>query len=75
MSDRPDVVSVNGAYYRPGEVGYELAVQLQRTLTRLRATEAVLDQRQRELVELVGPCSNPNCLLHRAHSGPCNIPL
>lgn len=32
---------------------------------------AVLRDRERELLELKGPCSNPSCPLHRAHSGPC----
>jgi hypothetical protein len=34
------------------------------------ATACVL--RERELLELKGPCSNKECRLHYAHSGPCN---
>lgn len=32
---------------------------------------AVLADRERELLELKGPCSNRTCGLHYAHSGPC----
>lgn len=35
----------------------------------LEATRAVLAERERELLELKGPCST--CRLHYAHSGPC----
>lgn len=38
---------------------------------RLRATKFVLGVRERELLELKGPCSNKACALHFAHSGPC----
>jgi hypothetical protein len=33
----------------------------------------VLAERERELLELKGPCSFKDCNLHRAHSGPCNV--
>jgi hypothetical protein len=36
------------------------------------ATKAVLAERERELLELKGPCSNKACRLHHAHSGPCD---
>ncbi|HEY9263238.1 MAG TPA: hypothetical protein VIQ11_01375 [Mycobacterium sp.] len=39
----------------------------------LHATRAVLAERERELLELKGPCSTTACRLHYAHSGPCNI--
>ena len=40
---------------------------------RLRAVESVLRDRERELLELKGPCSNHfECGLHYAHSGPCD---
>lgn len=42
-------------------------------LSALNATKAVLADRERELLELKGPCSNKTCRLHRAHSGPCDI--
>lgn len=32
----------------------------------------VLGHRERELLELKGPCSNKQCRLHYAHSGPCD---
>jgi hypothetical protein len=35
------------------------------------AIRAVLAERERELLELKGPCSNEKCQLHFAHSGPC----
>lgn len=48
----------------------EQAVTLQRKLT---AACAVLADRERELLELKGPCSSDRCRLHYAHSGPCDI--
>lgn len=33
---------------------------------------AVLADRERELLEVKGPCSHKRCCLHYAHSGPCN---
>jgi hypothetical protein len=39
---------------------------------RFAATKAVLAERERELLELKGPCSNRNCRLHYAHAGPCD---
>lgn len=38
------------------------------------AAKAVLADRERELLELKGPCSG-GCRLHYAHSGPCDIRL
>lgn len=32
----------------------------------------ILATRERELLELKGPCSNKTCRLHYAHSGPCD---
>lgn len=37
--------------------------------TKYESTKAVLAERERELLELKGPCST--CPLHYAHSGPC----
>lgn len=31
----------------------------------------ILTERERELLQLKGPCSNEKCRLHYAHSGPC----
>lgn len=33
----------------------------------------VLADRERELLEIKGPCSVETCRLHYAHSGPCDI--
>ncbi|HEX6970234.1 MAG TPA: hypothetical protein VF174_15675 [Micromonosporaceae bacterium] len=41
---------------------------------RFDAAKAVLAERERELLELKGPCSNTDCRLHYAHSGPCDQP-
>lgn len=38
---------------------------------RLAATKAVLAERERELLNLKGPCST--CRLHYAHAGPCDV--
>lgn len=46
----------------------------QRLTAQLRATRAVCAERERELLELKGPCRCAGCRLHRAHAGPCNIP-
>lgn len=39
----------------------------------LKSVRNVLRERERELLELKGPCSTKNCTLHFAHSGPCDI--
>jgi hypothetical protein len=41
----------------------------QRLVAELNATIPLLQDRERELLELKGPCST--CTLHYAHSGPC----
>ncbi|AYN57897.1 hypothetical protein PP640_gp45 [Arthrobacter phage Faja] len=41
---------------------------------RLEATQSILKDRERELLEVKGPCSHAACSLHYAHSGPCNLP-
>ena len=43
-----------------------------RLTAKLAAAKAVLADRERELLELKGPCSNKKCRLHYAHSGPCD---
>lgn len=40
---------------------------------RIRALTSVLADRERELLQLKGPCSNKQCSLHYAHSGPCDV--
>lgn len=39
---------------------------------KLDATKAILAERERELLELKGPCTTTTCPLHHEHSGPCN---
>jgi len=39
---------------------------------RLDAAKFVLQERERELLALKGPCSFEDCRLHYAHSGPCD---
>ena len=41
-------------------------------LAQLRAVRAVLAERERELLDLKGPCSLETCRLHYAHAGPCD---
>jgi threonine aldolase len=50
-------------------VRFEESTRLRRELA---ATNSVLADRERELLELKGPCSNKSCRLHYAHSGPCD---
>jgi hypothetical protein len=38
----------------------------------IAAKEMVLAERERELLELKGPCSSKTCRLHYAHSGLCD---
>lgn len=54
------------------EIRSDLAKAIEKA-ARIGATRAVLADRERELLELKGPCSNPGCRLHYAHSGPCDI--
>jgi hypothetical protein len=34
---------------------------------------AIVEIRERELLELKGPCRTKGCRLHYAHSGPCDV--
>jgi hypothetical protein len=40
-----------------------------------RALQGVLDDRERELIEALGPClqKSTGCRLHNRHSGPCDF--
>ena len=38
----------------------------------LAGMKHVLAIREKELLDLKGPCSNKDCRLHYAHSGPCD---
>jgi hypothetical protein len=39
----------------------------------IAALRSVLADREKELLDLKGPCSNAKCGLHYAHSGPCDV--
>lgn len=52
-------------------MGEVVGVHGARALT-LSAAVAILAERERELLELKGPCSNTKCRLHYAHSGSCS---
>jgi hypothetical protein len=55
------------------EVAVRLQVEgIEAYAAKLAAAKAVLADRERELLELKGPCSG-GCRLHYAHSGPCDI--
>lgn len=44
-----------------------------RQKNRAIAAEALVVERDKELMQIQGPCRAPGCMLHRAHNGPCNI--
>jgi hypothetical protein len=48
----------------------ELRAEVKRAEALLESTRRVLGYRERELLDLKGPCST--CRLHHAHSGPCD---
>jgi len=54
------------------EVRVHLKADVAEFVANLVAAKAVLAERERELIELKGPCSNSACRLHYAHSGPCD---
>lgn len=41
--------------------------------SKYESAKAVLADREAELLELKGPCSNSGCRLHYAHRGPCDM--
>lgn len=47
-------------------------VSTDRRLAPVSSGQGVLAERERELLELKGPCSNKACRLHYAHAGPCD---
>lgn len=68
-----DEVGFASALRAGGEEDASLAVV---PAHRLAATRAVLAERERELLELKGPCSTGTCRLHYAHAGPCDpVPI
>lgn len=44
-----------------------------RQKNRAIAAEALVVERDKELMQIKGPCRAPGCMLHRAHNGSCNI--
>lgn len=46
--------------------------ELRKAHAAVRAARFVVSVREAELLKLKGPCSNNECTLHYAHSGPCN---
>jgi hypothetical protein len=68
VADYSELQKAVGSAPRLGESRWRA---LDKEIIRLRASAAVLVERERELLELKGPCSNKSCRLHRAHSGPC----
>lgn len=50
----------------------DAAAEVRRLRVKLDATAAVLGWREKEILDLKGPCSNRRCRLHYAHSGPCD---
>ena len=62
-----------------GEYGKDLLTHVVAVLSakvkgRISSVQSVLAIREQELINIKGPCTTPKCLLHFAHSGPCNIP-
>jgi hypothetical protein len=54
--------------------------EIRGTLAKLIKQKAIIDsilavcaERERELLELKGPCSVKDCRLHYAHAGPCDV--
>lgn len=68
---------MSSQYRSPVDLQVEAQKSAARVLGRaealLAATRAVLAERERELLELKGPCSVADCRLHYAHAGPCDI--
>ncbi len=58
-------------------VGSMLERQMEREAQRYESTIAglrsILADREKELLDVKGPCSCDRCRLHYAHSGPCDI--
>lgn len=61
--------NINGFYNVSLESPQQTMGKLQ---SQLQATQFVLEEREAELLELKGPCSNKDCELHYAHRGPCD---
>lgn len=67
-----------GAHQFEGPARVEIQPKLRAALIALgwtapdSSSAGVLQDRERELLEIKGPCSNAACRLHYAHSGPCD---
>lgn len=48
-----------------------LGTERDNAVVKLKATQFVLEERERELLELKGKCFT--CRLHYAHAGPCDL--
>lgn len=77
MSTREDVMAEALEAMRKGRNRQavdqrHLTGERDRLAAQLAAAKAVLAVRERELLELKGPCSAPGCRLHYTHSGPCD---
>lgn len=65
---REDAIMINdGKGREPAKVNCAYCTQCHHH----NALKVVLADRERELWDLKGPCSNKECRLHYAHSGPC----
>lgn len=79
LTDAEEIVAAIGpAIYEDEKAKSDLAISFWAhengaLRTRIKAVEFVCGERERELLELKGPCSSPECRLHYAHSGPCDI--
>ena len=47
--------------------------EVKELVAKLDTARFVCGVREKELLDLKGPCSNGRCRLHFAHSGPCDI--
>ena len=68
--------NIRSAESERDSLGRRLGVRFdetERLRHRVSALEAVLIDRERELLEVKGPCSSSRCRLHYAHSGPCDM--
>jgi len=75
MTDHP-MPGMAAVFRKAAEIEAGLATAKSDTpeylLAKLKAARFVCAERERELLELKGPCSNDACRLHYAHSGPCD---
>ena len=53
--------------------GADPIIKARELLARAEAAEALVAERDKELLQIQGPCRAPGCGLHRAHNGPCGL--